>query len=124
MSDKLYKVLKEYLSEFIRESKDTYLFCTRHEKKMATIGLRGRLARYCEKRGVEFKDLHAFRHSYAKNYIANGGSIEKLQKLLTHKSLQQTAHYANIFGKDLQVGYEDVCPLDNFVGSRTIARKK
>ena len=122
LSDKLYKVLKEYLSEFVRESGDTYLFCDRYEKQISTHGLRGRLHRYCNDRGVEFKDLHAFRHTFAKNYIANGGSIEKLQKLLTHKSLQMTAYYANIFGKDLQIGYENVCPLDNILVSRNIRR--
>ena len=125
LSDKLYSVIKQFLAEFIRDTEDSYLFCTRDEKPVTTTCLRGRLYRYCTDRGVEFKDLHAFRHSYAKNYLANGGTIEKLQKLLTHKSLQTTAHYANIFGKDLQNGYEEVCPLDSmFSENRKIRRRQ
>ena len=115
LSDKLYTVIKQFLLEFIRDSEDSYLFCTRDEKPVTTSCLRGRLYRYCTSRNVEFKDLHAFRHTFAKNYMRNGGSIEKLQKLLTHKSLQNTAHYANIFAEDLQEGYKETCPLDNIL---------
>ena len=123
MSDKLHGIIYDYLHEFIRESKDSYLFCDRNERQISTQGLRGRLTRYCKKRGVEFKDLHAFRHSYAHQYVHNGGSIEKLQKLLTHKSLQTTAYYANIFGKDLQVGYEEICPLDNLLSRHKVIHR-
>lgn len=118
LSDKLYTVIKQFLLEFIRDSDDSYLFCTRDEEQVTTMCLRGRLYRYCTKRNVEFKDLHAFRHTFAKNYIRNGGSIEKLQKLLTHKSLQNTSHYANLFGEDLQQGYQDTCPLDNILSPK------
>ena len=124
LSERLYMTLKQFLLEFIRDSEDSYLFCTRDEKQVTTSCLRGRLYRYCTDRKVEFKDLHAFRHTFAKNYMYNGGSIEKLQKLLTHKSLQTTAHYANIFGKDLQINYEQYCPLDNYVGGGKIKRRK
>lgn len=125
LSDKLYFVIKQFLLEFIRDSEDSYLFCTRDEKQVTTTCLRGRLYRYCMERRVEFKDLHAFRHSYAQQYIRNGGSIEKLQKLLTHKSIQTTSYYANIFGKDLQVNYESTCPLDNILSPKQkIQRRK
>ena len=48
----------------------------------------GKIRRY-----VTFHDL---RHTFASSWVANGGDIFKLQKILGHKSIQMTQRYAHL----------------------------
>ena len=42
------------------------------------------------------RTLHAFRHSFALNYVRQGGSVFHLQKVLGHSSLEMTRRYASL----------------------------
>jgi integrase/recombinase XerD len=50
--------------------------------------------------------LHAFRHTFAVNYLRRGGSVFHLQKVLGHSSLEMTRRYANLVTADLQSVHE------------------
>ena len=52
------------------------------------------------------RTLHAFRHSFALNYVRQGGSVFHLQKVLGHSSLEMTRRYANLATGDLQAAHE------------------
>lgn len=49
---------------------------------------------------------HTLRHSFATNYIGNGGNIRHLADLLGHESLNTTAHYTHIVNNDLMREYK------------------
>lgn len=48
---------------------------------------------------------HTLRHSFATNYIGNGGNIRHLADLLGHASLNTTAHYTHLVNGDLMREY-------------------
>ena len=48
---------------------------------------------------------HTFRHTFARNFIVNGGDIIVLQKLLGHSSLNMVLRYVRLFGTDKQNTY-------------------
>jgi len=57
------------------------------------------------------RTLHAFRHTFAVNYLRRGGSVFHLQKVLGHSSLEMTRRYANLMTEDLQAIHQRVSLL-------------
>jgi len=106
MSKSLKKILIEYLRIRGGEPND-YLFFNLEGKQLSDI-----INKYNKSRGVSKTGVHLFRHYFAKKYIQNGGNALKLQKLLAHSTLEQTQHYVNLYGQDLQKDYEQFNPLD------------
>jgi site-specific recombinase XerD len=51
---------------------------------------------------------HAARHTFATNYIANGGNIVYLQKLMGHKSLNMTQSYVEILKPNMEDDFYSV----------------
>ena len=63
---------------------------------------------HCKKLGFEppARTLHAFRHTFAVNYLRRGESVFHLQKVLGHSSLDMTRRYANLMTEDLQAVHQ------------------
>lgn len=57
------------------------------------------------------RTIHAFRHTFAVNYLRRGGSVFHLQKVLGHSTLEMTRRYANLVTADLQAVHERVSML-------------
>lgn len=55
---------------------------------------------------------HTFRHTFAKNWLMNGGDIFSLQKILGHKTLDMVRNYVNITFKDIQSQHNKFSPGD------------
>lgn len=56
---------------------------------------------------------HTFRHTFAKNWLMNGGDIFSLQKILGHRTLDMVRNYVNITFKDIQLQHSKFSPGDN-----------
>lgn len=54
---------------------------------------------------------HTFRHTFAKNYVINGGDVFSLQKILGHTSLAMVRHYTNLDNADVINAYRKASPL-------------
>ncbi len=56
---------------------------------------------------------HTLRHTFAKNYLLNGGDIFSLQKILGHSSLSSVRTYLNLFATDIKKQHRRFSPVDN-----------
>ncbi|OCN01288.1 hypothetical protein A7X67_05680 [Clostridium sp. W14A] len=100
----LTKTLLSILPPYIRTwglSNDSYLFPSVTGEQLTENAAKHTIAKYNVKHGVSITSIHAFRHTFARNYIVTGGSSFKLQSLLGHKNIEMTKHYVHLFGEDL-----------------------
>jgi len=115
LSATLTKTLTEYLK--IRGGKpDDYLFCNQYGEQLHKDSITTAIYRYNHSRGVLKTSTHLFRHTFAKNWILNGGDPFRLKAMLGHSSMAMVNEYTGMFGKDLHRDFETFNPLDNMKG--------
>lgn len=123
LSSALSVVLKEYVRTWrVDATDDDYLFCNVGDEQLTVNALKHSIRDYNHSRGVDRTSIHAFRHTFAKDWIRNSGDVFRLQKLLGHSSLEMTRHYVNMFSEDLKEGFDDINPLDRL--KRDASRKQ
>ena len=61
---------------------------------------------------------HRFRHTFAKQYLMNGGDIFSLKEILGHSSLEVVKIYVNLASSDILQQHRKFSPVDNFILSR------
>jgi len=111
MSLELTKILREYLL-YRKGTDDDYLFCSSYGKKLDKRTLQDQIKQYNKTRGVLKTSIHAFRHTFAKHWVLNGGDMFSLQNLLGHSSLEMVKEYVEMFSNDIKIGFNMHNPLD------------
>lgn len=72
------------------------------------------IRRLGEKVGDPALHPHRFRHTFAVQFLRNGGNIFALQQLLGHSSLEMVKHYAQLAEMDLEDAATHSSPADNW----------
>ena len=113
-SQALSRILTEYLTHRQYKSEDDYLFCNVFGEQLVKSTCYHMLYEYNKKRGVETTGIHRYRHTFAKQWILNGGNVVSLSKILGHSSLQITQNYINLLVSDVGKEVETINLLDKF----------
>jgi integrase/recombinase XerD len=92
---------------------DSLLFANRTQTKLGRRNVLRDVKLRCRRLGFDppARTLHAFRHTFAVNYLRRGGSVFHLQKVLGHSTLEMTRRYANLMTEDLQEMHQKVSLL-------------
>jgi integrase/recombinase XerD len=108
----LRKALFRYIKESGRKS-ESLLFANRSDTRLGRRNILRDVKLLCKRLGFAppVRTLHAFRHTFAVNYLRRGGSVFHLQKVLGHSTLEMTRRYANLVTADLQAVHERVSLL-------------
>jgi integrase/recombinase XerD len=98
-----------YCKEFNR-TPDALLFANRGQTRLGRRNVLRDVKLRCKYLGFTppARTLHAFRHTFAVNYLRRGGSVFHLQKVLGHSTLEMTRRYANLMTEDLRTVHERV----------------
>jgi site-specific recombinase XerD len=94
---------------------NVYLFAIDDRKKISTNGVQQMLRRLKMQAG--FGDMgvspHTFRHSYATQFITNGGNVYALKELMGHASLQTTLKYVHLGVEHIREQQNKYAPVNN-----------
>jgi integrase/recombinase XerD len=106
-SFELRRILTRYVTDYKLVSHEL-LLATRKGRKLDRHVVSRDMKLFCKRLGFipPARTLHAFRHTFAVNYLRRGGSVFHLQKVLGHSSLEMTRKYANLVTDDLQKIHE------------------
>ena len=93
-SFELRKVLYRYTREFCPHA-HMLLLATQDRTQLDRHVMARDMRKLCRTLGFDppARTLHAFRHTFAVNYLRRGGSVFHLQKVLGHTSLEMTRRY-------------------------------
>ncbi len=107
-------ILQEFLKYRQHQSNEDYLFCNVFGKQLTKSTSYHMLYEYNKRRGVDTTGIHRYRHTFAKQWILNGGNVVTLSKILGHSSLQITQNYINLLVSDVSKEVESINLIDKF----------
>jgi integrase/recombinase XerD len=108
------KVLWHYLVNREGVRSDEMLFVTLSNKPMTCQGVTNLFFRLGKSAGIKSVHPHRFRHTFAIQYIRNGGDIFTLKRLLGHKRFDMVNHYLNLSSTDTQNAHQKASPVDRW----------
>ena len=118
ISDEYLPILKEYM-EIRGGDPDDFLFCNQFGKQLTSSGLKSIMYKHNKKLDIDITSIHRYRHTFAKNWLLTGGSKEKLQHALGHKSSHMVDEYARLYGRELREDFSKFTPLAKLKGEVT-----
>ena len=113
-------ILNEYLKYRKYKSKEDFLFCNVFGEQLVKSTCYHMLYDYNKRRGVETTGIHRYRHTFARQWILNGGNVVSLSRLLGHSSLQITQNYVNLLVSDVAKEVDTINLLDKFSSRKKI----
>ncbi|MCI5655011.1 MAG: tyrosine-type recombinase/integrase [Candidatus Pseudoruminococcus sp.] len=118
LNDTILCILKDFLKYRQHKNIDDWLFCNVYSKKLTKSTSYHMLYEYNHRRGVLTTGLHRYRHTFAKQWILNGGSVVVLSKLLGHSNLSTTQNYINLLVSDVAKQVDEIDLLNQFLDKK------
>jgi site-specific recombinase XerD len=110
------QAIQNHLGSRKNAQKSTYLFFSNQEtgSPFTRHTLSKTLLRLGERAKVHNANPHKFRHTFALNYLRNGGDIYTLQEILGHTTLDMVRRYLRITEHDLVRMHQVASPVANW----------
>jgi len=120
------KALQKYLFHFkpepYYEDQDLF-FLTLEGKPLSTNAVHLIFSRLGQKSGVKRFHAHLCRHTFATNYLINGGDVFSLQQILGHTSLEMVRRYVTLASAQVRIQHRKFSPMDKMnVGGVKLGR--
>lgn len=90
------------------------LFASARLTHLDRTALRHLIQRCAQRAGVDNPTVHRFRHTFAINFLRNGGNLLQLQNLLGHERMDTVRIYAQLAQLDLEQAQAKASPADNW----------
>ena len=112
---RLFQYQRRVQDENQRDVSSDLVFGTRGGTKQQRRNVLRDVKNRCRELGFEppARTLHAFRHTFATNYLRRGGNVFLLQRALGHSSLEMTRRYAHLQTSDLSAVHERLTLLNS-----------
>lgn len=104
----------EYLSARSPSRRNAPLFMSEHGRPLNRDSLRLLINRLAARAGVSSAHPHKFRHTFALNYILNGGDPYSLQMILGHSTMDMVKRYLYLTSRDISAVHNRASPLKNW----------
>ena len=124
LNQTMVNILSEYLKYRQHKTNEDFLFCNIFGQQLIKSTCYRMLYDYNKRRGVETTGIHRYRHTFAKQWILNGGNVVSLSKLLGHSSLDITQNYINLLTSDIAKQVDEFNVLDKFYGKSRLSMEK
>jgi integrase/recombinase XerD len=108
------KALASYVNGFSNIKKTDPLFMTEDYHTMQRDAILKLIVRLGQRANVENAHPHRFRHTFAIQFLRNGGDIFTLQRILGHSSLKMVKKYLEIADSDAANAHRRASPVDNW----------
>lgn len=103
--------LRDYLSTRTKSVPSQPLFTTNNGTPLDRCGLRNILSELGRQAGISKVHPHRFRHTFAIEFLRNGGNIYSLQKILGHSTLDMVKRYLAISQNDMDHDHAIASPV-------------
>lgn len=93
------------------------LFVAEHGTALTASGVQKIVRRTARRAGLEVRcSPHVLRHTFARSFLANGGDVFTLQRILGHSpaSLEVTQRYVALLDEDVRDVHRRASPMDRF----------
>ena len=115
LGDVAERALLRYVYHFRPEPRgidnDT-VFLTLDGQSMSGNAIAQTLDRLGQRSGVHRLHPHLCRHTFATNYLINGGDVFSLQQILGHTSLEMVGRYVTLASAQVRVQHRKFSPMD------------
>lgn len=107
------KALMKYIFHFRPEPlAQDQVFLNLEGGPMTETGLKLMFRRMAQSAGVKRLHAHLLRHTFAVNYLMNGGDVFSLQQILGHTTLEMVRRYVNLANTHVMTQHKRFSPVD------------
>jgi len=124
LNQSMISILKDFLKYRQHNSNDDWLFCNAYGNQLKKSTSYHMLYEYNKRRGIETTGIHRYRHTFAKQWILNGGNVVTLSRLLGHSNLSTTQNYIHLLVSDISKQVDEINLLDKFGNKKYIKMRQ